>query len=308
MSRCSNSDCTNTKSRAFICNKCGIETKFCSNDCLVRHNFDMHQSMQDSIKPRNTSNFPLSKPKKLSSISDPDQYFYYKNFNVVKKGPERVILKKSDSYELIVVRSKIDNKIYSMKIVYKSKITSFKRIKSEIRTHIGLDHNNIVRLFGYSENGDNIYIVLEYSAKGCLDSLFGNDIKEISQETLKSYTKCVVNSINFLYTSSVAHNNINASNFLIFENGVLKLWEFNYCEDNQHTNAADIWAAGLLIFQMTQGKSLLEEVSPDLSLNRLQQIMIGNLLALNKISLSTMKRYGEVRLILPGFKASLCPV
>ena len=48
------------------------------------------------------------------------------------------------------------------------------------------------------------------------------------------------------------------SNFLVYENGVVKLWEFNHSEDSQSKNYVDIWSVGLLIYEMTQKASLLE--------------------------------------------------
>lgn len=260
MSTCSNSDCVYTKSRLLlICKRCEKKTELCSLSCLVKHNNAIHQSNQDSIKI-NVVKTGLSHSKKLSSISDENNYFYYKNFNVIKKGTERLIIKKSDVYELVAVKSKFDNKLYAMKIVYKKKITNFKKLKSEILIHSKLQHDNIAKLFGYSENGDNIYIVVEYNEKGSLSNLLNKTSQVINENRLQSYSKCILNAVNYLYSRSVSHNNIVSSNFVIYENEVIKLWEFNYSEDNQHTNMSDIWASGLLTYELTQGKNLLDQV------------------------------------------------
>ncbi len=43
-----------------------------------------------------------------------------------------------------------------------------KQLKDEIMIHSALDHPNIVRFFGYFEDGDDFYLVIEYMNGGTL--------------------------------------------------------------------------------------------------------------------------------------------
>ena len=63
-----------------------------------------------------------------------------------------------------LVQDKVTGQKYALKIIPK-KITEKNKeidLRQEAEIHIGLNHNNIVRLHNYFENKDNIYLVLEY--------------------------------------------------------------------------------------------------------------------------------------------------
>ena len=42
------------------------------------------------------------------------------------------------------------------------------QFKREIRLHSALDHPNIVKFYGFFEEGENIYLILEYITGGTL--------------------------------------------------------------------------------------------------------------------------------------------
>lgn len=254
MSACTYSECANDISKHIKCSRCN-NTQFCSHDCLIKHNFENHQSTQEKIKPRLTT---LKKHDKISSITDTSNYFYFKNFRFIKRQDEKLILKKATSYEIIAVKSKIDEKPYAMKIINKSKVTNFRAIKNEIRIHLSIEHDNIARLFGYSENGEHLFLILEYGEKSNLASLCKSSSSSLDEDTLKSYARCILNSLNYLYSKGVNHNNICITNYIVFESAVVKLWEFTYTEDEQSKNHVDIWSVGILIYEMTQGLSIAD--------------------------------------------------
>lgn len=59
----------------------------------------------------------------------------------------------------------------AIKKIVKAKVIEFKMIDQftqEIRLHSCLDHPNIVKFYGFFEEGDEIFLVLEYMNGGTL--------------------------------------------------------------------------------------------------------------------------------------------
>ena len=106
------------------------------------------------------------KDKKLHS-----GYFDFKNFiynpNLDKIGSGAF----GDVYLGI---NKIDKKEYAIKHISKKRVLenncSLSIIYKEIETQIIMNHPNIIRLYSYHENKDDIYLILEYLNKGTLFS------------------------------------------------------------------------------------------------------------------------------------------
>ena len=61
--------------------------------------------------------------------------------------------------------------IVALKKIVKEKVKEYKMIRqltNEIKIHLSLNHPNIVRFFGLFEDGDDVYLVIEYLNGGTL--------------------------------------------------------------------------------------------------------------------------------------------
>lgn len=73
--------------------------------------------------------------------------------------------------EVYMARHVETNAIFALKKVEKRKIKEYKMIDQfakEIRLQAALDHPKIVKLYGFFEEGDLIYLILEYVGGGTL--------------------------------------------------------------------------------------------------------------------------------------------
>lgn len=276
--------CNNIIKTPLYCMKCKNKP-FCSNGCLVQHNFSIHQleNMEnENFKPK----LSVSKrPKLLTQESEPNcdtilnEKFNYKNFHVVKIGSNRQILGKGAFAEVCLVKHKQDGLFYAMKIIEKKKLKSNATIiKQEIKNHLQFNHPNIIKLLNYSETQDFFYLAMEYAENG---NLFQEvrKIGKLNEITAKKYFTQTLEAVCYLHERGYTHRDIKPENLLLDRNKNIKLCDFGgtvlleenqerktffgtyeymapeIIEGNTYNSSVDIWALGILLYEILHGYS-----------------------------------------------------
>lgn len=210
--------------------------------------------------------------------SAPDNYFYFKNFQILKLGSSRQILGKGAFAEVLLVKSKLDGNKFAMKVIEKKKVDNISIIREEIKIHLMLDNKNIIKLYSYSETNDFFYLIMEYASKG---NIF-NEIRTKStfdESITRNYFIQTINGIAYLHSLGFAHRDIKPENLLIDKNNIVKICDFGGAvkiEDGQHRKtffgtyeymapevidgsnydrSVDIWALGILLYELLHGYS-----------------------------------------------------
>jgi len=160
---------------------------------------------------------------------------------------------------------------------------SFKtRFFNEARLQAGLHHPNIATLYDFREENDQFFIFMELVDGESLDDLVARRAFTID-ETLNIFAS-ICEAIRYIHKNGVVHRDIKAQNVKMTAAGIAKLLDFGIAKDGAShgltqtggvigtptylspeqlegkpaTPQADIWALGVLLYEMLTGRPPFE--------------------------------------------------
>ena len=103
--------------------------------------------------------------------------------------------------------------------------------EEEIQILSKLNHPNIVTLFGVCQNRPFCTIILEFAQNGSLHDYLRDTSKPLTPELQKQWMKESALALQYLHANDVLHQDVKASNCLLFENYKLKLCDFGVARE-----------------------------------------------------------------------------
>ena len=103
------------------------------------------------------------------------------------------------------------------------------QIRREVALVKKLDHPNVVRFFEVIRDplGDKLYFVMEYLAKGPIQSTDSQSgLKPVAPELVWMYFRDVVAGLDYLHAHGVVHGDIKPENMLVSISGIAKITDF----------------------------------------------------------------------------------
>lgn len=192
----------------------------------------------------------------------------YQLKQVIGKGSYGIVYK---------AENKTTGQIVAIKEINYDNDDDLKEIMIEINLLKNLNHINIVKYHGFIQKMSNLYIILEYAAKGSLKTLMTNRQKKcLSESETKIYIRQTLNGLAYLHDKGVIHRDIKAANLLLDANNIVKLADFgvstkvnnsamtlagslNWMAPEIITNKgastiSDIWSLGATVVELLTGK------------------------------------------------------
>jgi len=207
--------------------------------------------------------------------------------DVVKRYAKGKLLGKGGFAKCYELKCLSNKKIYAGKIISKSNITkqsAKNKLKSEIKIHRSMSHQNIVKFEHYFEDSENVYILLELCKSKTLNELIKKR-KIISELEVKYYLFQILSAVKYMHANKVIHRDLKLGNLFLSSTLQIKIGDFglatrieyegerkhtvcgtpNYIapeilegKNNGHSYQVDYWAIGVIIYTLLIGRPPFE--------------------------------------------------
>lgn len=198
----------------------------------------------------------------------------------VKKYIKGALIWKETDAEYFEITSLENSKIYTVKILPKSKLKSGKLkqgLKTEINIQSKLNHPNIVKFEKVFEYNECIYILYEFCTNKSLLDLIKRR-KRLTEVEVKCYLMQLISGLKYLHGMKIIHRDLALKNLFLSESLELKIGDFskatreefegerkksicgtpNYMApeviDGSHSFECDIWSIGIIIYTLLVGR------------------------------------------------------
>lgn len=178
-----------------------------------------------------------------------------------------------------LVRHKSTGKKYALKCVMKFRKGKDRSelARQEIKVLSDLRHRRIIRIKGWFEDDDTIYLVLQYLPGRDLSKYFRKTLP--SKETVVKIMYQIIDAVKYCHRKGIIHRDIKLDNILINKNMDIKLTDFGLCaiRENSHeyfynevgtsrynapellngegyNESVDVWGIGVILFLLLTGK------------------------------------------------------
>jgi len=181
-----------------------------------------------------------------------------------------------------LVKYVFDQKEYVLKSFNLTDLThvQIKNVRREIEIVLHLKHQNILETYGYFLDNSRIYTVQEYANRGTLYNI------KSDESEMKKITTQLLRGLCYIHKNHVIHRDIKTENVFLFDDGNIKIGDFDHSINYKNeiarsvvgtldyispetlanipnnpyalekiTYAADIWALGILIYELFNGEA-----------------------------------------------------
>lgn len=146
--------------------------------------------------------------------------------------------------------------------------SSTQNLLREIKIQKKLNYPHIVRLHHYFEDGENVYLILEYCSNGSLFHLL-RDKRKFSETDSFIYFFQTALGINYLHSKDIIHRDLKPENLLVDDKGNVKVCDFGWSAE-MDTNTRITFCGTvdyMVVLYLTQAPEMLKNKPYDKSLD-----------------------------------------
>ena len=189
----------------------------------------------------------------------------------------------------------------AIKILYKCHLIKHNvqiQLRREIEIQSHLRHQNILQMYGFFNDDEKIYLILEYSPGGNLyDDIMSSLNRCYNEEKASNYIAQVLQALKYMHSKNIIHRDIKLEN-LLNTNGTIKLSDFGWSvhapsnrrktvcgtldylppemvkrsEDREYDHTVDIWGVGILAYEFVVGTPPFETDSYEETKSRIRKL------------------------------------
>ncbi|KAN0029372.1 hypothetical protein ACTFIV_011263 [Dictyostelium citrinum] len=167
-------------------------------------------------------------------------------------------------------------------------IKESEEIEKEISILKKCKSQNIVSYFGSGQQGDNLWILMEYCSANSIRDMLELTEKPLTEKQISVILQQALKGLHYLHQSNIIHRDIKAANILINEDAIVKLADFgvsSQLEDSlrgeasqlvgtplwmapeiikrqNYNNKCDIWSLGITAIEMAESFPPLYTMPP----------------------------------------------
>lgn len=177
----------------------------------------------------------------------------------------------SEMSEVFIVSDKNNNQMVLKRI----KVANRRQYINEVKALKHLDHPKIIKMYGYFEDKDYCYILLEYIKGKDLYDFATQDTNKLSENNVKYIIRQVIEAMIYCHQEGFIHHDLKLENILIDNDFNVKIIDFGlseqipkdqltvlYCGSHEYMapeiirrkphlgEKADSWAIGVILYAL----------------------------------------------------------
>ncbi|CAI0563580.1 unnamed protein product [Linum tenue] len=167
--------------------------------------------------------------------------------------------------------------IVALKVLFKEQIDKYRihhQLRREMEIQSTLKHPNVLRLYGWFDDDDRIFLILEYAHGGELYGVL-RERGHLTERESATYIASLANALAYCHSQDVIHRDIKPENLLLDHEGRLKIADFGWSvqsrskrhtmcgtldylapelvENKAHDYTVDNWTLGVLCYEFLYG-------------------------------------------------------
>jgi len=183
-----------------------------------------------------------------------------------------------------IAREKRNNVCIALKVLSKAEVqkgNNEHQLRREIEIQSHLRHPNVLRLYGYFYDNRNVYLILEYAARGTLyDEL--KAAGTLTEQRAAEIVGQLARALQYCHSKDVIHRDLKPENILLSLDGQVKISDFGWAvhapsqrrstfcgtldylapemlERKVHDKNVDVWSLGIMCYEFLVGRPPFEE-------------------------------------------------